>query len=106
MKRRLAIIAILGLSVLFAACGGGKGKTAGNENTGNEPSGTESLSEDSSDVSAADSVKSEEKTQSDAAESVPAQDNSISTDNVPSAVLQDFEEAAARVEELTGGSFT
>ena len=106
MKRRLAIIAIMGLSVLFAACGGGKGKTAGNENTGNEPSGTESLSEDSSDVSAADSVKSEEKTQSDAAESVPAQDNSISTDNVPSAVLQDFEEAAARVEELTGGSFT
>ena len=37
---------------------------------------------------------------------MPAQDNSISTDNVPSAVLQDFEEAAARVEELTGGSFT
>ena len=58
MKRRLAIIAIMGLSVLFAACGGGKGKNAVNENAGNEPSGTESISEDSSDVSAADNVPS------------------------------------------------
>ena len=106
MKRKLAIIAIMGLSVLFAACGGGKGKTAGNENVGNGPSETESVSEDSSDVSADDSVKNEDNSKSDATESVAAQDNSISTENVPSAVLSDFEEAAGRVEELTGGNFT
>ena len=101
MKRRLAIIAIMGLSVLFAACGGGKGKT-----TGNEVSGTESASQDSSDVSVPENIKSEEKAQSDSTESVSGHDNSISTENVPSAVISDFEEAAAGVEKLTGGKFT
>lgn len=102
MKRRLAIMAIMGLAVFLAACGDGKGKTKDTEDSSAESVVSETA--DSSETSAGDSSAAGNEL-SGSTESGIEQDNSISTENVPTNVVSDFEEAAAAVEKLTGGNF-
>lgn len=98
MKRTVIFVLLMGLTVVLAACGNDKSKSAGKEVTSPDLSVAESVDDEESNQRK-DSSESGEK------QSLPEEDSSISTENVPSVVLSDFENAAEAVTELTGGSF-
>ncbi len=95
MKRRLAVMVIMGLALFITACGG-KGK-ADESNS----SASDSVAQESSE----DEKKADSEDESGDITTSGDQDISISTENVPAVVVSDFEDAAADVEKLTGGKF-